>query len=369
MSDDSSTSGGFGGFGGFSGFGVSTGALGSDATSSSDSTSTSASTSTSGGDDGGDAHHEEENQTAFEPVIHLKEVVVDSGESNEEVLYKQRCALYRYAPEGDVTGGPPIWKERGRGDAKLLKHKTTALVRIVLREDKTLKLRLNHIVKPGITLSANPGSDRFWSWRTADWAEYDILGAAKTDTFGIKFKTSEVANEFKTKWDEARELNATTLKAIGKDDSASSDTASSSTSSSGSSSSSSSTSSSSSDSKKDSKSAADTSKTDQLVWHKIIQDRKFKPLTKENLKALWAQFDKDGSSSIDATELKTLFKSLFDTINKDYLHSASSAEVTAAVEAELPGLVQKALKQLDKNNDGKLSFDEFASLNEVKGFQ
>lgn len=37
------------------------------------------------------------------------------------------------------------WKERGIGQAKFLRSKETKKIRFVMRQDKTLKIRSNHI--------------------------------------------------------------------------------------------------------------------------------------------------------------------------------------------------------------------------------
>ena len=37
------------------------------------------------------------------------------------------------------------WKERGTGDVRLLAHKESKKVRLVMRRDKTLKVCANHI--------------------------------------------------------------------------------------------------------------------------------------------------------------------------------------------------------------------------------
>lgn len=37
------------------------------------------------------------------------------------------------------------WKERGIGQAKFLRSKETQKIRFVMRQDKTLKIRSNHI--------------------------------------------------------------------------------------------------------------------------------------------------------------------------------------------------------------------------------
>jgi Ran-binding protein 1 len=150
----------------------------------------------------GAANVEQENTTTYEPVVQLKEVEVDNGEKNETAIYKQRCILYRFVL-------PDQWKERGKGDVRFLQNNGNKKVRIVLRQEKTLKLCLNHIVNPKLALQSNPGSDRTWTWRAEDFA--DPLEPT-TDTFAIKFKNSEVANEFKKQYDVCRAINADVLK-------------------------------------------------------------------------------------------------------------------------------------------------------------
>ena len=50
-----------------------------------------------------------------------------------------KCKLYRY------DGASNEWKERGLGVVKLLQHKENKKVRLLMRQDKTLKIRANHI--------------------------------------------------------------------------------------------------------------------------------------------------------------------------------------------------------------------------------
>ncbi len=59
----------------------------------------------------------------------------------------RRCRLYR------VTDGE--WKQRGTGDVKILKHKETGAYRLVMRQEKTLKLIANHRIDPVYTLVAD----------------------------------------------------------------------------------------------------------------------------------------------------------------------------------------------------------------------
>merc|ERR1719447_642736 len=69
--------------------------------------------------DESELYQEEENDNLyFEPVIPLPDKVdVVTGEEEEEVLYSHRAKLFRLV-DGE-------WKERGIGDVKILKHKTS----------------------------------------------------------------------------------------------------------------------------------------------------------------------------------------------------------------------------------------------------
>uniref|UniRef100_A0A672S1U0 RanBD1 domain-containing protein n=1 Tax=Sinocyclocheilus grahami TaxID=75366 RepID=A0A672S1U0_SINGR len=52
----------------------------------------------------------------FKPIVSLPEVVVKSGEEDEEILFKERTKLYCWDCENE------LWKERGVGDIKILFH-------------------------------------------------------------------------------------------------------------------------------------------------------------------------------------------------------------------------------------------------------
>ena len=75
----------------------------------------------------------------FEPVVHLTEKVeIKTNEEDEEQTFKMRAKLFKF--DRDTRE----WKERGTGDVRLLKHKTTGKMRLVMRRDKTLKVCANH---------------------------------------------------------------------------------------------------------------------------------------------------------------------------------------------------------------------------------
>ena len=58
----------------------------------------------------------EETGGTYEPVVTLAPVAVDDGETDEEVIYKEKSVLYRFEKKDNE------WKERGRGNASHLSH-------------------------------------------------------------------------------------------------------------------------------------------------------------------------------------------------------------------------------------------------------
>ncbi|KAM0793533.1 hypothetical protein ACM66B_000971 [Microbotryomycetes sp. NB124-2] len=148
---------------------------------------------------------EEESTAVFEPVLKLEDkdkVEVKTHEEDEDVLFKMRAKLFRFATESSE------WKERGTGDVRLLQHKQSKKVRLVMRRDKTLKVCANHYITAEMALSPNVGSDRSWVYNVAaDVSE----GAPSAETLAIRFANSENANLFKTAFTEAQETNKSLL--------------------------------------------------------------------------------------------------------------------------------------------------------------
>lgn len=134
----------------------------------------------------------------FEPIVHLEKVEVKTLEEDEEVLFKVRAKLFRFDADAKE------WKERGTGDVKFLKNKTTGKVRLLMRRDKTLKVCANHIIAPEYVLKPNVGSDRSWVYTcTADVSE----GGPEAFTFAIRFGSKENADKFNDEFQKAQELN------------------------------------------------------------------------------------------------------------------------------------------------------------------
>lgn len=144
---------------------------------------------------------EEESTATFEPVVKLEEVDIKSGEEEEEVLYSQRSKLFIFGETLlDKGTGRKTWRERGVGDIRLLKHAEHQRIRVLMRQEKTMKILANHILDPRITLEANAGSDRSWVWSAYDFSEGDLVETV----FAARFADSDIANEFKKKFIEAQ---------------------------------------------------------------------------------------------------------------------------------------------------------------------
>merc|ERR1719253_1866259 len=137
-----------------------------------------------------EAPKEEESTATFEPVVKLEEVEVKSGEEEEETVCSFRGKLFLYGETLlDVGTGKKTWKERGIGEARILRHREHQRLRLLMRQEKTMKVIANHALDPRIKLEPNVGSDRSWVWSAFDFAEGEL-----TETvFALRFADSEIA--------------------------------------------------------------------------------------------------------------------------------------------------------------------------------
>ena len=69
------------------------------------------------------------------PALYLR----DRDLNQCSLLSCRRAKLFRF------DSASTEWKERGTGDVRLLKHKESKKVRLVMRRDKTLKVCANHL--------------------------------------------------------------------------------------------------------------------------------------------------------------------------------------------------------------------------------
>ncbi|GMF18743.1 unnamed protein product [Phytophthora fragariaefolia] len=146
----------------------------------------------------------EEPQAYFEPVVMLDEVEVTTGEEEEEVVFKQRAKAFCYRESLlDKGTGKKSWCERGVGDVRFLKHKEHQKVRLLMRQEKTHKILMNHLVESRTELTPNMGSDRAWVFSCYDFAD----GVVEAQVFALRFGNADNAQQFKDAHDAAKANN------------------------------------------------------------------------------------------------------------------------------------------------------------------
>ncbi|XP_056320612.1 E3 SUMO-protein ligase RanBP2 isoform X5 [Danio aesculapii] len=151
------------------------------------------------GDSDNDSTHVEEDEDGphFEPIVPLPDKVdVKTGEEEEEEMFCKRAKLFRFDAETKE------WKERGIGSIKILKHKTSGKVRLLMRREQVLKICANHYITADMALKPNAGSDKSWVWYAMDYADE----MPKTEQLAIRFKTADDAALFKVKFEEAQKF-------------------------------------------------------------------------------------------------------------------------------------------------------------------
>uniref|UniRef100_A0A8C5APR3 RanBD1 domain-containing protein n=1 Tax=Gadus morhua TaxID=8049 RepID=A0A8C5APR3_GADMO len=140
---------------------------------------------------------EENDDIQFEPVVQLPEKVdLVTGEEEEQVLYSQRVKLFRF------DTGLSQWKERGLGVLKFLKNASNGRLRVLMRREQVLKVCANHWITTTMNLKPLAGSDKAWMWLANDFSD----GDARLEQLAAKFKTPELASEFKQKFEECQRL-------------------------------------------------------------------------------------------------------------------------------------------------------------------
>ncbi|XP_026803097.3 RANBP2-like and GRIP domain-containing protein 5/6 isoform X2 [Pangasianodon hypophthalmus] len=140
---------------------------------------------------------EENDDIQFEPVVKMPEKVdLVTGEEDEECLYTIRVKLFRFDNETHQ------WKERGVGNLKLLKNNQNGRLRVLMRREQVLKVCANHWITTTMNLKPLSGSDRAWVWLANDFSD----GDPKLEQLAAKFKTPELAEEFKQKFEECQRL-------------------------------------------------------------------------------------------------------------------------------------------------------------------
>uniref|UniRef100_H3CFP9 RAN binding protein 2 n=1 Tax=Tetraodon nigroviridis TaxID=99883 RepID=H3CFP9_TETNG len=148
-------------------------------------------------EDDGMYQTEEHDDIQFEPVVQMPDKVdLVTGEEDEEALYSQRVKLFRF--DSSVSQ----WKERGVGILKILKNAANGRLRVLMRREQVLKVCANHWITTTMNLKPLAGSDKAWIWMANDFSD----GDAKLEQLAAKFKSPELAEEFKLKFEDCQKL-------------------------------------------------------------------------------------------------------------------------------------------------------------------
>ena len=126
----------------------------------------------------------------YTPLVKLADTYeVKSGEEDETEFFSYRGKLYRFDQPTKA------WKERGIGTIKILQHKVTGKVRVLMRREHILKICCNHYITGEMELAPLAGSNTSWTWITlSDFSDEE----AKVEKLCIRFKLFEVAQNFQT---------------------------------------------------------------------------------------------------------------------------------------------------------------------------
>ncbi|WZZ77418.1 hypothetical protein YC2023_097990 [Brassica napus] len=127
------------------------------------------------------ANEDEDTGAQVAPIVRLEEVAVTTGEEDEDAVLDLKSKLYRFDKEANQ------WKERGAGTVKLLKHKSTGKIRLVMRQSKTLKICANHFVTQGISVQEHVGNEKSCVWHARDFADGELMD----ELFCIRFASIE----------------------------------------------------------------------------------------------------------------------------------------------------------------------------------
>lgn len=106
-------------------------------------------------------------------------------------MVKLRCKLFRFDTENKE------WKEKGLGELKILQHKQTKNIRVLMRRDQVLKLCANHAIAGDMKLTEiNPKSV---TWMAVDFSE----DQARSELLLARFKDAEELGKFKVEFEKA----------------------------------------------------------------------------------------------------------------------------------------------------------------------
>jgi len=102
-----------------------------------------------------------------------------------------------------------IWKERGKGNLRILRNRVNGSCRVLMRQDSTLKVIVNHQIDPKLHLVKNAGLMTRWLISADDYADRDASDPIQL--FIFKFKEDNDGSLFVGAHTLGRKLNAEVL--------------------------------------------------------------------------------------------------------------------------------------------------------------
>lgn len=145
-------------------------------------------------EDSGEDEDVEKEVTGNWKIVDLPELPKVTGEEEEDEVTKFRSKVYRFR-KGE-------WKERGVGDLRLMKHKATNYIRVLVRNEKIHKCVMNHyIMRKDIfcELVNLPTGKNTWTW-----AAYDISDEEPaSEKFAVRFTSKEEYDRFEEEFKKA----------------------------------------------------------------------------------------------------------------------------------------------------------------------
>lgn len=121
-----------------------------------------------------------------------------TGEEQEECIFRMRAKLYRLRDDQ--------WKERGTGNAKLLRNKASKKIRFVMRQEKTLKPVANFFLQesPLCDLGLMKNTDKAFLWSCNDCSEEQ----PHLEKLCARFQNADNTALFKAAFEAARLFNS-----------------------------------------------------------------------------------------------------------------------------------------------------------------
>lgn len=110
-------------------------------------------------------------------------------------MFHHRAKLYRY------NNATKEWKERGVGEMKILHHAGHGTYRLLLRREQVHKVVCNFLITPDVEFKPLSTSDKAWVWAGMNYIDQEPT----VEQLAVKFKTLELAQEFKTHIDKIQQ--------------------------------------------------------------------------------------------------------------------------------------------------------------------